>query len=284
MVSFPIDSQDGLEFTVKVTFTCSVADPVAVVRYGQVNAADALLAYLRAYQDLFSLGLVHPVAEINQVRADMTIQVKAYMAMRPPKIPGMQITLAAVQVETPALRVGIGKRVGEQFIEMKKQHEEALLGGQVFICYGRICYGREDAGYPAGWLFDQLTARLGADRVFKDVESIEPGEDFAEVITGAVQSCAVLLTVIGDRWLTAAGQDGRRLDDPLDFVRLEIEAALARDVRVIPVLVGGARMPRPDQLPASLGTLARRQAVELSHARFSSDLAPLLNVLDKVLS
>ena len=149
-------------------------------------------------------------------------------------------------------------------------------GSRVFLSYRR-----EDAGYPAGWLFDQLAARLGTDRVFKDVDSIEPGDDFAEVITEAVKSCAVLLVVIGARWLAAAGQDGRRLDDPGDFVRLEIEAALARGVRVIPVLVDGARMPRPDQLPASLAPLARRQAIDLSHSRFSADLTGLLNVLDR---
>jgi hypothetical protein len=148
-------------------------------------------------------------------------------------------------------------------------------GGRVFISYRR-----EDAGYPAGWLFDQLAARLGADRVFKDVDSIEPGDDFAEVIGEAVRSCTVLLAVIGDRWLTAAGEDGRCLDDPGDFVRLEIEAALALGVRVIPVLVGGVRMPRPEHLPASLGALARRQAVELSHARFASDIAGLLSMLE----
>ena len=151
-------------------------------------------------------------------------------------------------------------------------------GGRVFISYRR-----EDAGYPADWLFDLLAARLGTDRVFKDVDSIEPGDDFAEVITAAVASCTVLLAVIGDRWLTAASQDGRRLDDPGDFVRLEIEAALARGVRVVPVLVGGARMPRPDRLPASLAALARRQAIELSHARFSSDLMGLMKVLYRVL-
>ena len=151
-------------------------------------------------------------------------------------------------------------------------------GGRVFISYRR-----EDSGYPAGWLFDQLADRLGAGRVFKDVDSIEPGDDFADVITVAVQSCTVLLAVIGARWLAAAGPDGRRLDDPGDFVRLEIEAALTRGVRVIPVLVDGARMPRPDQLPASLAPLARRQAIEVSHSRFSADLAGLLRVLDKEL-
>ncbi len=153
-------------------------------------------------------------------------------------------------------------------------------GGRVFVSYRR-----GDASYPAAWLFDQLTARFGSDRVFMDVDSIEPGDDFAEVIADAVGSCAVLLAVIGDRWLVAADDNGRRrLDDPGDFVRLEIEAALARGVRVIPVLVDGARVPRPDQLPASLATLARRQAAELSHSRSSSDLTSLLNVLDRALA
>jgi hypothetical protein len=128
-----------------------------------------------------------------------------------------------------------------------------------------------------------MAVRLGAGRVFKDVDTIEPGDDFAEVITGAVQACAVLLAVIGGRWLTAAGPDGRRLDDPDDFVRLEIEAALARGVRVIPVLVDGTTMPRPVQLPASLAPLARRQAIELSHSRFSADLTGLLKLLDREL-
>ena len=152
--------------------------------------------------------------------------------------------------------------------------------GRVFISYRR-----GDAAYPAGRLFDRLVDRFGAGRVFEDVDSIEPGDDFAEVITATVESCAVLLAVIGPHWLAAAGQDGRRrLDDPADFVRLEIEAALARGVRVIPVLVDGAQLPRAEQLPASLGRLAGRQALELSHARFGSDIGRLMSVLDRTLS
>ena len=99
----------------------------------------------------------------------------------------------------------------------------------------------------------------------------------------AVGSCAVLLAVIGVGWLTATGEDGRRrLDDPGDFVRLEIEAALARDVRVIPVLVDGARMPRAADLPASLEGLARRQALELNPGSF--DTSRLLRMLDSALA
>ena len=98
-------------------------------------------------------------------------------------------------------------------------------------------------------------------------------------------SCDVLLVLIGDRWLTVTGQDGRRrLDNPDDFVRLEIEAALSRDVPVIPILVEGARMPRADELPASLSKLARRQALELSPSRSMSDTGRLLRVLDGVLA
>jgi TIR domain len=154
----------------------------------------------------------------------------------------------------------------------------AESAGRIFICYRR-----GDAGYPAGWLFDELVERYGAGRVFKDVDSIEPGDDFTEVINEAVGSCLVLLAVIGRAWLDAAGEDGPRLDDPDDFVRLEIEAALARDVRVIPVLVDGARMPKREHLPPSLGKLATRHAVELRPAQFRADLRPLLKVLDKTL-
>ena len=147
-----------------------------------------------------------------------------------------------------------------------------------------ISYRRTEADFPAGWLYDNLVAQFGRDQIFKDVDSIEPGEDFAEVIADAVGSCDVLLVLIGDRWLTITDEDGkRRLDDPTDLIRLEIEAALARDVRVIPILVGRTGMPPAEQLPASLVRLARRQALELSPSRFKSDMARLLRALDKTL-
>jgi hypothetical protein len=126
-VSFKIDSQDAAEFTVKVTFICSVLDPVVVVRDGQVNAADALIAYLRGYQDLFNLGLGYPIKEINRVRTEMAVQVKSYMTLRPPKIPGMTITSATVQIETPTVLADIGKLTTEQEIELQKARHAALL-------------------------------------------------------------------------------------------------------------------------------------------------------------
>ena len=92
------------------------------------------------------------------------------------------------------------------------------------------------------------------------------------MITGAVGSCDVLAALIGTDWLTITDEQGRRrLDDPDDFVRLEIEAALTRSVRVIPILVDGATMPRADALPDSLAKLVRRQALELSPSRFEID-------------
>ena len=152
---------------------------------------------------------------------------------------------------------------------------------------GRIfmTYRREDTAYPAAWLFDRLASHFGRDQVFKDIDSIELGDDFVEVITAAVGSCDALLALIGDRWLSSTGRDGqRRLDDPDDFVRLEIEAALARNVRVIPILVEGAQMPRAEELPASLAKLARRQALELGPARFDTDTRRLLRVLDRTIA
>ena len=96
--------------------------------------------------------------------------------------------------------------------------------GRIFISYRR-----DDTAYPAGWLFDRLVERFGAEQIFKDVDSIELGDDFVEVLNEAVGSTDVLLALIGDKWLTVTGEEGaRRLDDPDDFVRLEIEAELIR--------------------------------------------------------
>ena len=114
-----------------------------------------------------------------------------------------------------------------------------------------------------------------------DVDAIQPGRDFRKAIEESLQKCAVLLTVIGPEWLDARGQqDLRRLDDPGDYVRLEIAAALRRDIPVIPVLVRGAKMPQPDQLPPDLADLAFRNSVELTHARWKSDMQVLMHALE----
>lgn len=148
-----------------------------------------------------------------------------------------------------------------------------------------ISYRREDAAAAAGRLFDHLVARLGRDQVFMDVDGLEPGMDFHEVLNARVSACDALIAVIGRDWLDARDGDGRRrLDEPDDFVRIEVAAGLDRNVRVIPVLVDGARMPRAEELPEALKPLARRNAAEISHMRFSADVERLAGVLERIVA
>jgi beta-lactam-binding protein with PASTA domain len=147
-----------------------------------------------------------------------------------------------------------------------------------------ISYRREDSAGHAGRLFDRLRATFGNDRVFMDITGIEAGVDFVETIEQAVASCQVLVTVIGPEWLTCTDALGRpRLEDPADFTRIEIAAALKRNVRVVPVLIAGASMPPAEALPGDLRALARRQAVELRDTRWDADADFLLGVLKRVL-
>ena len=147
-----------------------------------------------------------------------------------------------------------------------------------------ISYRREEAAGHAGRLSDRLIQHFGPDQIFQDIDSIPAGSDFAEEIADAVASCQVLLALIGNRWLKIKDTEGRRrLGNPKDYVRLEIEAALSRNIRVIPILIDEAKMPRADQLPSSLAELARHQALKLSpdRDRFDFDVGRLLKALDK---
>jgi hypothetical protein len=143
-----------------------------------------------------------------------------------------------------------------------------------------ISYRRDDSAGHAGRLADHLHKRFGAARVFLDIDAIQAGTDFPTVLRTSLQETAAMLVLIGPRWTSLAGADGvRRLDDPDDFVRLEVEAALGRDIRVVPVLVQGAAMPRREELPASLAPLVTRQAVTLDHAEFHDDAERLADQL-----
>lgn len=149
------------------------------------------------------------------------------------------------------------------------------MSGGVFISYRR-----EDSAGFAGRIYDRLTRRMDPTSVFLDVDNIPPGMDFVDVLTERVGACDALIAVIGRSWLASTGKDNRRrLDDPNDFVRIEIEAALARGVRVIPVLVDGATMPKSEELPQSLKKLVRRQGIEVSHTRFESDAERLIRAV-----
>src|SRR5262245_25050461 len=117
-----------------------------------------------------------------------------------------------------------------------------------------------------------------------DVDNIEPGLDFVDVLNERVGACDVLLAMIGPSWTDAIDAQGtRRLNDPHDFVRIEIEAALRRNVRVIPILLTGSRMPRPEQLPETMRALTRRQAFEVSHANFNRDVEGLIRTLKRII-
>jgi TIR domain len=154
-------------------------------------------------------------------------------------------------------------------------------GDGIFISYRR---GNESSF--AGRLYDNLRLHYGADQVFIDVDNIEFGVDFTKVIDQKLAQCRVLLVIVGKDWTSVAGSDGRpRLEDPNDFVRIEVQAALSRDdVRVIPIFVNGAKAPSASELPATLASLTRRNGLTISHEAFHSDFNRLRRALDGVMS
>jgi hypothetical protein len=139
-----------------------------------------------------------------------------------------------------------------------------------------ISYRREDSSGYAGRLCDQLTARFGADRVFMDVQDIHPGENFVTSIENRISTCACVVAVIGPHWLESIQSRAQSGDD---FVRLELAAALKRQVTVIPVLVGRARMPEAKDLPTELAELSLHNAIEIRDERFADDVAELEKAL-----
>jgi tetratricopeptide (TPR) repeat protein len=148
-----------------------------------------------------------------------------------------------------------------------------------------ISYRRDDAAGDAGRLADHLQRHFGRDQVFLDIDTIDPGRDFVQVLHASLQETAAVLVVIGPRWTTASDAAGaRRLDNTKDFVRLEVEAALGRTIPVVPVLVQGAAMPRAEELPAALASLATRQAVVLDHAEFHDDTERLCDRLEQMIA
>lgn len=135
----------------------------------------------------------------------------------------------------------------------------------------------------AGRLVEVLSHTYGKDQVFIDVDKIEPGLDFNRELDRKLANCAIMLAVIGPGWLNATDEDGaRRLDNPDDYVRKEIEQALSRDIRLIPLLADGARMPKSIDLPETLRPLVSRQATMLEHNGFNASVNRLVEVLKKI--
>lgn len=152
----------------------------------------------------------------------------------------------------------------------KKPHKEKIF----------INYRRDDAGGFAGRLSDSLAAYFGPDRVFRDVTGIDYGKDFEQVIDQKLSESGAVVALIGDKWSSVTNAEGRRrLDDPADYVIREISAALSSGIPVVPVLIGNAGMPRPDELPESLSELSRRNAITVTDERWDFDVNRLAKVL-----
>ena len=157
---------------------------------------------------------------------------------------------------------------------------QGLSPGKVFLCYRR-----EDSGGYAIGIQERLKRDLGADVLFMDIDSIPFGKNFVKILDHEVAKCVVLLAVIGQNWLDARDEDGkRRLDNPNDFVRIEIAAALRPDIPVIPILLNGVRIPSANMLPGELGELSVRHGIDVRHSSFPSDVERLVRGVQALLN
>lgn len=148
-----------------------------------------------------------------------------------------------------------------------------------------ISYRRNETSDVTGRLYDRLIQQFGTGHIFKDVDSIPLGVDFKEYLDEVVSKCKVLIAVIGKNWLNAKTTNGQfSLEDARDFLRIEIESALKRNIPVIPALVQGARIPREDELPPSLKNLTYRNGIPIrSDPDFHKDVDRLISGLEKIL-
>jgi TIR domain-containing protein len=146
-----------------------------------------------------------------------------------------------------------------------------------------ISYRRDDSGTTADRIYDSLVAYFGRNFLFKDVNSIPYGARFPQFIDDTLKDCRVVLAIIGPRWLEMATSDGaRRLDDPADWVRVEVETALRRNVTIIPVLVEGAQMPGANRLPESMRPLAEMNALQVRRdPDYHTDMMRLIQTMER---
>jgi hypothetical protein len=160
----------------------------------------------------------------------------------------------------------------------KRSNRTSETSGHIFISYRRT-----DSADIAGRIYDRLIGKFGRSLIFKDVDSIPLGIDFKEYLDRKVSECEVFLAIIGNQWLDASDQAGRkRLDDSADFVRIEIESALERGIPVIPLLVHGAPMPVEENLPLSLRKLVYRNGIPIRvDPDFHRDMDRLISALEK---
>ena len=146
-----------------------------------------------------------------------------------------------------------------------------------------ISYRRDDSAGYAHAIHSRLVQHFSKDQVFMDVDTVEYGMDFMRAIEKAVGECDVLVALIGKRWVGGEPGGTSRLDNTKDYVRLEVSTALARDIRVIPVLVDNMAMPNEDSLPSPVQPITRRNAIEISNTRFNFDVEQLITAVRKIL-
>jgi hypothetical protein len=173
----------------------------------------------------------------------------------------------------PELSQRLGRKTGPLTSTEAEMDAATTTSPRVYVSYRR-----DDAPDAAGRIYDRLAAQYGPDRVFFDVDTIPPGEDFVELINQRVAECDVLIAVIGRRWLTVKdGAGSRRIDNPHDYVHVEIAAALKRRILVVPALAGErVEVPKEDQLPPPLRALSHRNAINLTAERFGDGTHKLI--------
>lgn len=157
------------------------------------------------------------------------------------------------------------------------KHYAAASGNEsIFISYRRD----DSSGYTLA-IYEKLKSALGDESVFMDMDDIPHGEDFAKHIEKVLNKADTVLVMIGNSWLNASNSQGRRLDNPEDFVRMEVATALTKDLRVIPVLLRGAEMPEPDELPDTLKALSTRNAIRIHDDQFDESIQRLIQSITR---
>ena len=169
--------------------------------------------------------------------------------------------------------------------EARAEQETRVQAGQLKRPKVFLCYRREDTQGFARGIYQTLAGKYGHEQVFRDIDSTPAGVRFSAWIESRVGQCSVMIVLIGDAWLTTKDQQGqRRLDSPKDWVRQEIEAALRRDIPIIPVCVQGAPMPSEDELLPSMAALAGFQSAEITDSRWDFDTGLLIQAIDNLIA
>ncbi|MFT3946326.1 MAG: toll/interleukin-1 receptor domain-containing protein [Agriterribacter sp.] len=145
-----------------------------------------------------------------------------------------------------------------------------------------ISYRVQDTSADTGRLVDSLKQVFYEDQVFMDIEKLEPGVDFRVALAKSLETCDVLFAVIGPGWIGTDKNGNPRIKHAEDWVRIELETALKRDIRIIPVLVREASLPQPEELPESLYPLLNRQTYEISNKRWKYDTDQLIKFLIQI--